>query len=163
MFKTVVILSAAALAAGPVAASDKTDVMAVVHQWVDSFNKGDTKSGLAACADEGAIIDDIPPHEWHGSGVCSKWLSDYDAWATKNGVTAAHATPGKARHVDVDGSTAYVVLPMTLTYRDHNNPMKETGTLVTMSLAKADAGWRITGWSWAAGMTAAVSADSSGH
>jgi ketosteroid isomerase-like protein len=160
MLKTVVILSVAAFAAGPVAASDKTDVMAVVHQWVDGFNKGDTKSELAACADEGAIIDDIPPHEWHGSGMCSKWQSDFDAWAATNRVTAARATPGKARHVDVDGSTAYVVLPITLTYMDHDKPMKESGSLVTMSLSKGGAGWRITAWSWAAGMTAAASANS---
>jgi hypothetical protein len=162
MYKLIAILSVAAFAAAPVAASDKTDVMAVVHQWVDGFNKGDTKSALAACADEGAIIDDIPPHEWHGSGVCSKWMSAYDAWATKNGITDGNATPGKARHIDVDGSSAYVVLPMTLTFKDHNKPMKEPGALVTMSLTKGDSGWRITGWSWAAGMAVAVRTDG-GH
>ena len=162
MYRIPAILSVAALAAWPVAASDKTDVMAVVHQWVDGFNKGDTKSALAACADEGAIIDDIPPHEWHGSGVCSKWMSAYEAWATKNGITEGIATPGKARHIDVDAASAYVVLPMTFTFKDHNKPMKQTGTVVTMSLAKENSAWRITGWSWAGGMTVAVSADS-GH
>jgi hypothetical protein len=160
MYKILAILSVASLVAGPVAASDKTDVMAAVHQWIDGFNKGDTKSALAACADEGAIIDDIAPHEWHGSGMCSKWMSDYEAWATKNDFTEGNATPGKARHIDVDGSSAYVVLPMTLAFKDHNKPMKETGSLVIMSLSKGASGWRITGWSWAAGTTVAATADS---
>jgi hypothetical protein len=89
-------------------------------------------------------------------------MSAYDAWATKNGITDGNATPGKARHIDVDGSSAYVVLPMTLTFKDHNKPMKEPGALVTMSLTKGDSGWRITGWSWAAGMAVAVRTDG-GH
>jgi hypothetical protein len=51
----------AVLAAGPAAATDKTDVMSVIHQWVDGFNKGDMKSTAAACADQTSIIDDFPP------------------------------------------------------------------------------------------------------
>jgi ketosteroid isomerase-like protein len=162
MGRIVGIVLVAAFAAGPVMASDKTDVMAVVHQWIDSFSKGDAKTAIAACAGEGAILDDIPPHEWHGAGMCSRWMSDYDSWASKNGMTDGIATPGRARHIDVDGATAYVVLPMTLTWKEHGKPMKETGAVVTMSLAKGDSGWRITGWAWAAGTTAPASADT-GH
>jgi hypothetical protein len=162
MYRIATVLFVAAFAAGPVAASDKTDVMAVVHQWIDGLNKGDTKSALAACADEGSVIDDVPPYEWHGSGVCTKWMKDYDTWVAKDGVTDGNATPGKARHIDVDGSHAYVVLPMTLTWKAHGKAMKQTGSLVTMSLTKGNSGWRITGWAWADGATAAVSTDG-GH
>ena len=73
MHKIFPALAMAVLASGPVAASEKTDVMAIMHQWVDGFNNGDMKSWVTTCADQTSIIDDIPPHEWHGAGGCSKW------------------------------------------------------------------------------------------
>jgi ketosteroid isomerase-like protein len=144
-------LAVAALAAEPVAAgaSEKTEVMAVVHQWVDGFNKGDTKSALATCADETSIIDDIPPHEWHGAGACSKWANDYDADAKKNDITDGIVTLGKPRHIDVAGDRAYIVVPANFTYKEKGKPMKETGSMVTVALQKGGSGWRIIGWSWA--------------
>jgi ketosteroid isomerase-like protein len=162
MYKIAIGISVAALLAGPVAASDKSDVMAVIHQWVDGFNKGDTKAMLATCADQGAIIDDIPPNEWHGAGMCSTWIKDFAEWSTKNAVTDGKVIAGKARHLTVDGNHAYVVMPMTFTFNDHGKPMKETGSLVTMSLAKGDSGWRVSGWAWSSGTTAAASAEG-GH
>jgi hypothetical protein len=157
-----IVLLIAACAAGPVTASDKTDVMMVVRHGVDSFNKGDTKAFFATCADEGSIIDDIEPHEWHGAGMCSRWLDSLHAWAAKNAITETNVTAGKARHIDINGTHAYVVLPMSLTYKDHGKPMKQTGSLEIFSLAKGNSGWRISGWAWADGVTAAVSAES-GH
>ena len=59
MYKSFIALTASVLVAGPAAATDKTDVMSVVHQWVDSFNKGDMKSMGAACADQASIIDGL--------------------------------------------------------------------------------------------------------
>ena len=44
MNKILLALAVAVLAAGPVAASDKTDVMVPVNQFVDAFNKGDAKA-----------------------------------------------------------------------------------------------------------------------
>jgi hypothetical protein len=41
MQKILIALALVVLAAGTTAASDKTDVMAVVRQFVDGFNKGD--------------------------------------------------------------------------------------------------------------------------
>jgi ketosteroid isomerase-like protein len=159
MYKMGIMLLIAVLAAGPVTASDKTDVMAVIHQWVDSFNKGDEKAALATCADEGSIIDDIEPHEWHGSGMCSHWMESLHAWVAKNEISETHVTAGRARHVDLNGAHAYVVLPMTFAYKDHGKPMKQTGSLATMSLTKSNSGWRISGWAWADGVTTAASAD----
>lgn len=157
-----IVVLTASLAAGPVGASDKTNVMMVVRQGVDSFNKGDTKAFSAACADQGAIIDSIPPHEWHGSGMCSQWMDAFNAWTMKNGITETHLTEGKARHIDIIQDYAYVVLPMGFTYKDHGKPMKQTGSLEIFSLAKGNSGWRISGWAWADGVTAAVSAEG-GH
>jgi ketosteroid isomerase-like protein len=149
MHKIAGLIAVAILAAGPAAASDKTDVMATVHQWVDGFNKGDTKSALAACADQTSILDEFPPHEWHGSGACSKWLKDFEADAKKNDITDGIVTLSKPRHVDVTADAAYVVAPVNYTFKQNGKPMNETGSVLTITLQKGAAGWRITGWAWA--------------
>ena len=141
----------AALVAAPAAASDKTDVMVPVHQFVDGFNKGDVKSALAACAEQTSIVDEFPPYEWHGPGACAKWAEDFGADAKKNGITDTVVTLGKPKHVDVAGDRAYVVVPASFAYRMKGKAAKETGSLLTLALQKGTAGWRITGWTWTKG------------
>jgi len=136
------------LVAGLAVASDQTDVMATVNQFVSGFNKGDMKSALAACADQASIIDDFPPHAWSGSGACAAWASDYDAFAKKNGITDGIVTLGTPKHVDVTGDVAYVVVPAEFAYKKDSKPTKETGATFVLVLKKADAGWRITAWAW---------------
>jgi hypothetical protein len=71
MHKLIVTLALSALVAGPAAATDQSDVLSVVHQWVVGFNKGDMKSMEATCADQTSVIDDFAPYEWHGAGACA--------------------------------------------------------------------------------------------
>ncbi len=136
-------------AAGSAAASEQIAVMATVHQFVDGFNKGDVKSALAACASPASIIDDIPPHEWHGPTACSDWSSAYNANAKKNEITDGIVTLGTPWHVDVTGGRAYVVVPVTYTYKQKGIPVTESGSIFTVALKKVAAGWRITAWAWA--------------
>lgn len=149
MHKIFVGLTMAVLAARPTPASDKTDVMASVRQFVDGFNKGDTKKTVAACTDQASIIDEFPPHEWHGAGACAKWLSDYDADARKNGITDGFVTLHTPRHIDISADLAYVVVPANYTFKRKGKPVKETNSMLTLTLQKGVAGWRITGWAWA--------------
>jgi ketosteroid isomerase-like protein len=149
MHKIFIALIVAVLAAGPAAATDKSDVMSVIHQWVDAFNKSDAKSATAACAAQTSIIDDLPPHEWHGTGACGKWFSDFQAFAKAGEMTEVVVTVGKPKHVDVTADVAYVVAPTTISFTQRQKPVKELGT-ITLSLKKVAAGWRITGWAWAA-------------
>jgi ketosteroid isomerase-like protein len=142
-------LAVAVLVARPVGASEQTDVMVPIHQFVDAFNKGDTKAALAACADAMAIVDEFPPNEWHGAGACAKWANDYEANAKKEGITDGGVTLGKPRHIDVTADHAYVVIPTDYTFKQKGKPMKETRAAFTFALQKGTAGWRITGWSWA--------------
>ena len=44
MIKLFVALAVAAVATSPTAADDKADVMVTINQFVDGFNKGDTKA-----------------------------------------------------------------------------------------------------------------------
>ena len=117
MHKIFIAFAVAVLAAGPAAAAEKTDVMAPLHQFVNGFNKGDIKTSLAACADQTSIIDEFPPHEWHGAGACSNWANDFDADAKKNGITDGVVTLGSPRHVDIMGDRAYVVVPANYTFK----------------------------------------------
>lgn len=132
-------------------ASEKTDVMSAVQKWDDGFNTGDIKMASVWCADETSIIDDLPPHEWHGAGACSRWMGDALEFFKKTGLTDVKSTLGKPRHVDVAGDLAYVVVPATLTYKDKGKPSRDKPATVTMSLKTTASGWRITGWAWADG------------
>jgi hypothetical protein len=115
---------------------------------VDGFNKGDTKTAVAACADQTSIIDEFPPHEWHGVGACSNWANDYDADTRKNGITDGSVTLGRPRHIDITGDRAYVVVPANYAYKMKGKLVKEIGSTLTVALQKGEAGWRITAWSW---------------
>jgi ketosteroid isomerase-like protein len=149
MRKTTLLLTAILLTTGRLLASDETEVMGVVNQLVDAFNKGDIKKVLAVSTDDMSIIDDVPPHEWHGPGTCAKWLADYDADAKKNGITNGTVSISKPRHVDITADRAYVVVPAKYIYKKHGDPVKEKGNTWTLTLQKGDSGWHITGWAWA--------------
>lgn len=148
MYKILIALAVAVLAAGPTAADEKTDVMVPVHKFVDAFNKGDTKTAAAACADQTSIIDEFPPHEWHGAGACSKWMNDYDADAKKNGITDGIVTLSKPRHIDITANHAYVVVPANYIFKKKGELVKEIGSMLTVALQEGEAGWLITGWAW---------------
>lgn len=149
MHKLLSAFAVAVLAAGPSAAADKSEVMKPVHQFVNAFNKGDTKTAAAACADQTSIIDEFPPHEWHGSGACLTWMNDYEADAKKNGITEGIVALGTPRHIDINGDRAYVVVPANYTYKQKGKVVSEIGSMMTLALQKGEAGWRVTGWAWA--------------
>lgn len=149
MPRIMMTMAVAILTTTQLVASEQTDVMATMNQLVEAFNKGDTKSLLASCTDEMCIIDEFPPHEWHGSGTCSKWLADYDADAKKNGISDGAVTVHKPLHVDVTADRAYVVVPANYTYKQHGKSMKEIGSIWTFTLQKVEGSWRVTGWAWA--------------
>jgi ketosteroid isomerase-like protein len=142
------VLVVSVFASAAAIASEKTDAMAVVHQWVDAFNKGDGKAATSYCADGALIIDDFAPHVWQGPGACANWYKDYEAFVAKGQVTDPSVALGKSHHLDVDSGYAYLVTPATLTYAKAGKPVTEKA-IVTMALKKGSSGWQITGWAWA--------------
>ena len=147
MNRMLVACALALLAAGPVLASENSEVMAPIHQFIDGFNKGDVASALAACADQTSIIDDFPPHEWHGAGACATWAKDYGADAASRGITDEVVGIGTPVHVDVTGDRAYVVVPASDRYKQKGKLVKLAATM-TLALQKTATGWHITGWTW---------------
>ncbi|HEX3670150.1 MAG TPA: nuclear transport factor 2 family protein [Candidatus Cybelea sp.] len=135
-------------AALPAAASQESAVIATVHQFVDGFNRGDTKAELATCDAQASIIDDFPPHEWQGPTACADWAAAYAADAQKEGATDGIVTLGKPWYLSVSGNRAYVVLPATFSWKDHGKPVTEGNSVFTVALRKSSMGWRITGWAW---------------
>jgi hypothetical protein len=160
MQKILFALVLAALTAGPVAASEKTDVIAVVRQFVDAFNKGDAKAALANCASMTSLLDDLPPHEWHGEGACARWFSDFEAFNKAHDITPGAVTLGKPRHIDITDQRAYLVIPTTYTFKMKGKPIKQSGSVITIALQKDASSWHMTGWAWADGTNAEVKADS---
>lgn len=148
MHSALITISLIVFAQGSISSPERTAVMAVVNQFTDAFNKGDTKSAAATCAEQTSIIDEFPPHEWHGAGGCAKWMADYDADAKKNGITDGNVKLSTPKHVDVTADRAYVVVPADYTYKMKGKPVKETASLLTVALQKSTSGWKITGWSW---------------
>jgi ketosteroid isomerase-like protein len=145
-FASAILLAGAAAQAR---ASEQSDVVATVHQFIDGFDKGDVKSALAACAPSTSIIDEFPPHHWVGAGACGTWAAAYDADAKKNGITDGNVTLQTPWHVVVDGDSAYAVIPANYTYKKNGKSVAEMGSVLTVALQKLPAGWRITGWTWA--------------
>ena len=148
LLKSALALAIMSLTVGPAAGSEREDVMKVVHQWVDSLNKGDTSTAIAACGPQTTIIDEFPPHEWHGEGVCSRWVTELDAYNKKIGLTDGVVTLKKARRIDVEADRAYVVVPADFHFKQNGKDGQELGALFTVALQKGQAGWRIAGWAW---------------
>jgi hypothetical protein len=129
-------------------ASEQSDVMATVRQFVDGFNAGNTKRELAACASQVSIIDEFPPHEWQGPTACADWAAAYAANSKEEGITAGFVALGKPWRVDVTADRAYVVAPATFRYEQRGRHATESNSIFTVALRKVAAGWRITGWAW---------------
>jgi hypothetical protein len=129
---------------------EKGAVMAVIKEFESDFNNGNS-NWVQLCVDQASIIDEFPPYAWSGSGACSQWGKDYDADAKKNSVTDPSVWLGAAKHLDITGERAYVVLPASYSYKQNGKPVKEAGATLTIALQKSGNNWRITAWAWSRG------------
>ena len=141
-----IIVFALALSPGWAHASDTADVTAVVHRFLDNLDK-DLPTALATCDSPVSILDEFPPHEWHGPTACADWWKALNAYNDKNGITDGDAPLGTPWNVDVTGDRAYFVAPMTYTFKRHGKPVKESAAFA-VALKRTPAGWRITAWAY---------------
>jgi len=138
-----IVLAASLIAAAPALASDRADIEAVLKQWISAEG-----GSAATCADDAAVVDDIPPFEWRGPGACSRWQKDEDAAMQQGGMTDASATMGKPQQLTIAGDRAYVVAPTTFSFTQKGKRLTQIATS-TLVLRKTPAGWRIIAWTWA--------------
>ena len=132
---------------GSAVASDKDDVVATVNQFLDNLGDKTLDKALATCDAFVSIIDEFPPHEWHGRTACGDWWKAYNAYNEKSGITDTGSSLGTPWTVDLTGDRAYFVAPMIYTFKQHGKPVKETASFA-VSLRHAPTGWRITGWAF---------------
>ncbi|HEX3892577.1 MAG TPA: hypothetical protein VHW46_08395 [Terracidiphilus sp.] len=124
------------------------DVVAPIRQAIDGFNSGDTQSFFAACTpNQMSIIDEFAPYRWIGPHAAQDWAAAYDKHAQATGVTDGSVKYSKPTRIEIEGSSAYVIVPTVYVYKQNAKPTTEEGQM-TFSLHREAAGWKITAWTW---------------
>lgn len=138
-----------AAAAKPASAS--AAVVAVIHQFIDSFDRGDVKTAAATLSADAVILDEVPPYVWRGPNAIQAWAGDLQKAGQAAGDTEEKVTLGRPVRVNVTGDTAYAVIRATFSYTEKGQPMTEPGQMV-YALRKAAGSWKIAGWAWTGGV-----------
>jgi hypothetical protein len=137
--------STAAFAATP---STPADLTKPIHQFIDGFNTGDTKSAYAAYSTGSInIVDEFAPHCWSGPTAAHQWAADYDKHAKATGVSDGSVKYQAPTRTEVEGDLAYVIVPTVYLYKQHGKPIEEEGQ-VTFVLHSEAGGWKIRAWTW---------------
>jgi hypothetical protein len=130
------------------AAAPEAELLAPVHQFVDSFNKGDAAGAEAANVSTGiAIVDEVPPHLWQGAGAFKAWSGDLDKHDKAAGMTEQQVTLGKVHLAESNADTAYIALDAVYSYKQNGAAMREPAQM-TFALRKVAGGWKIAAWTW---------------
>ena len=148
MRKRILVLILCTLFTPFVLSAATPDVMAPVRQFIDGFNKGDTKTAFAAYATgEISIVDEFPPYRWLGPHAPQEWSAAYDKHAQATGVTDGAVKYGEPTRTEIANNAAYVIIPTTYLYKEHGHPMAEEGQVALILHLQAGA-WKISGWTW---------------
>ena len=132
--------------------SETSGPAAVVHRYIDAFNRGD-EDGMAACfADAGFILDGMAPHVWSGSSATRKWHKDGAVEAEHLGITDPQISLGPPTHDAVVGDAAYFAAPATFDFKIRGQQINQTGAMLTVALRRADNEWQIAAWAWTKGV-----------
>jgi hypothetical protein len=129
-------------------AADAASPLAMVHQFIDNFDKGDIKAAAATHAAEVSIIDEVPPYQWQGRDAFKTWLDDLTKHDTAAGVTDGNVKLGDAIREEVSGEHAYVVVASDYSFKE-KGVAKHEPSQMTFALRKEKDGWRIAAWTFA--------------
>jgi hypothetical protein len=141
------MLAALWLSVPAVAAGDNEAVLAPIRQFVDGLNKGDMKAAAATHVAAPSIIDDVPPHQWQGADAFEHWSAADNAEMQQDGITAPGVKIKAPSQFQLDGDSAYVVVPTVYSFLQKGKKTAENGYL-TFAMAKQGSDWRIAGWAW---------------
>jgi ketosteroid isomerase-like protein len=137
-----------ALLANPAAASDVSDITAVITQFNDAATRANLKAYTSYCTDDAVIVDRIPPYVFTGAHACADDWNAVLAWETRNGIVEHGLKISKPQTIFVTGDRGYAVVPTVVPITIHGKTSEELANW-TFSLRKLPAGWRITGWAYA--------------
>ena len=129
----------------------KTEAMAVIRQYIEAFNKGDSQAMASCFAVPGSILDGMAPHVWSGPDAARDWYRDVLIEGEHHGATDYSLTLGDVQRIDISGDSAYLVISAVLTFAILGQTM-ETPGLFTVVLHKIGGAWLIRAWAWAKGI-----------
>lgn len=127
-------------------ASPSSDAVNTVKLAIDAMNKGNMSAFVALCDSPVAVIDTFDPYLMGGGSGCTDWWNARVAYNKKAQLTDATAGIGMPWHVFVTGDNAYIDAPFDYHYNQKGKTMRETGSVITVTLKKTANGWRITSW-----------------
>lgn len=147
--KALVIALACAVAMSANAAGVTLDaaVAAPITQFIDNFNKGDTKAAEAAHVAEPIIIDEVAPFHWQGHGSFKAWLDDLGKHDKAAGITDGLVKLNDPIRQEISGDNAYVVMASDYLFKQKGVAMKAAAQM-TFALKKEKNAWRISGWTY---------------
>jgi hypothetical protein len=132
------------------AATPDAELLAPIHQFIDSFNKGDAAAAEAANVPTGiVIIDEVPPYLWQGPSAFKTWAKDLDTHDKSAGMTGQQVTLGKVSLTQSAPDHAYVAMEAVYSFKQNGVAMREPAHM-TFALRKGTSGWKIAAWSWTA-------------
>jgi ketosteroid isomerase-like protein len=149
-FFAVAALALAVAAPAWAAASDESDVVAIVQAFNDAGNKSDRNGYVSYCAEDAVVTDHVPPFVFTGPAACQ---DDYDAivaWGRQNRIAIADAYQSMARrpeHVSIVGDRAYAVFRAPAWFTQDGRKQLET-LYATFVLRRTAPGWRIASLTW---------------
>lgn len=135
------------LAAAPALAATDTP-KATVDAFFAGFAKGDLAAVGALHTANPVIIDELPPHAWHGPKAFATWAADLESFDKSRGVTEGVLATSAPTREESDGRHAYVVVPVDFAFKLKGTPVHEAASMA-FALTHDKTGWKISGWSFA--------------
>jgi len=127
-------------------ASPSDDVITTVKIAIQAMNKGDMGAFVAMCDSPAFVIDTFDPYLIGGATGCTDWWNARAAFNQQAQITDVTAGIGAPWHVFVTGDDAYVSAPFDYHYNQKGSTVRETGSVITVTLKKEAKGWLITSW-----------------
>jgi len=144
------LLCSISLVAVARATTPDAELLVPIHQFIDSFNKGDAAAAEAANVSTGVtIIDEVPPYLWQGPNAFKTWAKDLDTHDKSAGMTGQQVTLGKVSLTKSAPDNAYVATEAVYSFKQNGVAMRQPAHM-TFALRKGAGGWKIAAWSWTA-------------
>lgn len=143
--------SASAFAAQHVAnAQERAAVMKPINAYISAANTGNFKAFHAQYAPASTFVDEFAPYEWSGTNAQDRYFADFGKTLTTLKMTEAKLVAGTPTYSYVDGSRAYVVLPVSVTAKIAGKPYTESGSMA-ITLLQSGGVWKISVQCWTKG------------
>ena len=127
-------------------ASPSDDAIKTVKVAIEAMNKGNMDAFVAMCDSPAFVIDTFDPYLVGGATGCTDWWNARAAYDTSAQITDVTAGIGAPWHVFVTGDNAYIDAPLDYHYNQKGSTVKESGSVLTVTLKKTAKGWLITSW-----------------